>query len=77
VDVLSGAAELKSRGGFIIGIGSEPSDVFDAFIRVPDVGFANSIAEALPGQFLGYFAALARGYDPDRPRNLAKSVTVK
>jgi glucosamine--fructose-6-phosphate aminotransferase (isomerizing) len=77
VDVLSGAAELKSRGGFIIGIGSEQSDVFDAFIRVPDVGLANSIAEALPGQFLGYYAALARGNDPDRPRNLAKSVTVK
>ncbi len=77
VDVLSGAAELRSRGGFIIGVGSEPSEVFDAFVRVPDVGLANSIAEALPGQFLGYFAALARGCDPDRPRNLAKSVTVK
>lgn len=77
VDVLSGAAELKSRGGYIIGVGSDHSEVFDAFIRVPDVGFANSIAEAVPGQFLGYFAALARGYDPDRPRNLAKSVTVK
>lgn len=77
VDVLSGAAELRSRGGYIIGVGSEPSEVFDAFIRVPDVGLANAIAEAIPGQFLGYYAALARGYDPDRPRNLAKSVTVK
>jgi glucosamine--fructose-6-phosphate aminotransferase (isomerizing) len=38
---------------------------------------ASAICEAIPGQLLGYFAALARGNDPDRPRNLAKSVTVK
>ncbi len=40
-------------------------------------GIDNVIVEALPGQLLGYYAALARGNDPDRPRNLAKSVTVK
>lgn len=76
-DVLSGAAELKSRGGYIIGVGSTNDAIFDDFIPVPDVGLGNVIAEALPGQLLGYFAALARGNDPDRPRNLAKSVTVK
>jgi glucosamine--fructose-6-phosphate aminotransferase (isomerizing) len=76
-DVLSGAAELKSRGGFIIGVGSTNDAIFDDFIAVPDVGLGNVIAEALPGQLLGYFAALSRGNDPDRPRNLAKSVTVK
>jgi glucosamine--fructose-6-phosphate aminotransferase (isomerizing) len=76
-DVLSGAAELKSRGGFIIGVGSTGDSVFDEFIQVPDAGMASPICEAIPGQLLGYFAALARGNDPDRPRNLAKSVTVK
>ena len=76
-DVLSGAAELKSRGGFIIGVGSTDDSVFDEFIQIPDAGFASPIVEAVPGQLLGYFAALARGNDPDRPRNLAKSVTVK
>jgi glucosamine--fructose-6-phosphate aminotransferase (isomerizing) len=76
-DVLSGAAELKSRGGFIIGVGSTGDSVFDEFIQVPDAGMASAICEAIPGQLLGYFAALARGNDPDRPRNLAKSVTVK
>jgi glutamine---fructose-6-phosphate transaminase (isomerizing) len=76
-DVLSGAAELRSRGGYIIGIASTEDTVFDDFIEVPDVHLANVIVEALPGQLLGYFAALARGHDPDRPRNLAKSVTVK
>jgi glutamine---fructose-6-phosphate transaminase (isomerizing) len=76
-DVLSGAAELRSRGGYMIGVGSEPDPAFDDFITVPESGIANVIVEALPGQLLGYYAALARGNDPDRPRNLAKSVTVK
>ncbi|MEZ4563791.1 MAG: glutamine--fructose-6-phosphate transaminase (isomerizing) [Thermomicrobiales bacterium] len=76
-DVLTGAAELRSRGGYMIGVGSESDPAFDAFVRVPESGIANVIVEALPGQLLGYFAALARGNDPDRPRNLAKSVTVK
>lgn len=76
-DVISGAAELRSRGGYIIGIGSEADDAFDDFIQVRDVALGNVIAESLPGQYLGYFAAMARGNDPDRPRNLAKSVTVK
>jgi glucosamine--fructose-6-phosphate aminotransferase (isomerizing) len=76
-DILSGAAELRSRGGFIIGIANHNDPVFDEFIRIPDCGPATVIAEAVPGQLLGYHAALALGHDPDRPRNLAKSVTVK
>jgi glucosamine--fructose-6-phosphate aminotransferase (isomerizing) len=76
-DVLSGAAELRSRGGHIIGIGSTPDPVFADFVAIPDTGVSTPIVEAVPGQLFGYFAALARGNDPDRPRNLAKSVTVK
>jgi glucosamine--fructose-6-phosphate aminotransferase (isomerizing) len=76
-DVLSGAMELKSRGGYIIGIGSESDPVFDAFLPTPDVGDAAPLVNALPAQMLGYHAALLRGHDPDKPRNLAKSVTVK
>jgi glutamine---fructose-6-phosphate transaminase (isomerizing) len=76
-DALTGAAELKSRGGLIIGIGSTHDGVFDEFIEIPDAGFASPVVESVPGQLFGYFAALARGNDPDRPRNLAKSVTVK
>ena len=76
-DILSGAAELKSRGGHLIGVGSVEDPIFDDFIPVPDAGIANPLVEAIPGQLLGYFTALERGNDPDRPRNLAKSVTVK
>jgi glucosamine--fructose-6-phosphate aminotransferase (isomerizing) len=76
-DVLSGAAELKSRGGYIIGIGPRVDPVFDVHLPVPDVGDAAPIVNALPAQMLGYELALLRGNDPDKPRNLAKSVTVK
>ena len=76
-DSLSSASELRSRGGHMIGVGSRPDAIFDEFISVPAAGAASPIVEAVPSQLLGYAAALARGHDPDRPRNLAKSVTVK
>jgi glucosamine--fructose-6-phosphate aminotransferase (isomerizing) len=76
-DMVSSAMELRSRGGRIIGISSHDDAVFDDFIPIQDAGSANVLVEAIPSQLLGYYAALARGNDPDRPRNLAKSVTVK
>jgi glutamine---fructose-6-phosphate transaminase (isomerizing) len=76
-DILSSASELRSRGGYIIGVGSTLDEGFDEVIPVLPAGPASVIVESVPGQLLGYAAALARGHDPDRPRNLAKSVTVK
>jgi glucosamine--fructose-6-phosphate aminotransferase (isomerizing) len=76
-DILSGAMELRSRGGYIIGIGPDDDPVFDVHLPTPDVGDASPLVQALPAQMLGYHAALFRGNDPDKPRNLAKSVTVK
>jgi glucosamine--fructose-6-phosphate aminotransferase (isomerizing) len=76
-DVVSGAAELRSRGAHVIGVGSENDPVFDTFIYTPHAGIASPIAQAAVGQLLGYHVAIERGHDPDRPRNLAKSVTVK
>ena len=76
-DIISGAMELRARGGHIIGIGSEADPVFDDWLPTPDVGDAAPLVQALPAQMLGYHAALLRGNDPDKPRNLAKSVTVK
>jgi glucosamine--fructose-6-phosphate aminotransferase (isomerizing) len=75
--MISSAMELKARGGHIIGIGPECDPVFDAWLPTPDVGNAAPLVQALPAQMLGYHAALLRGNDPDKPRNLAKSVTVK
>ncbi|MCC7371861.1 MAG: glutamine--fructose-6-phosphate transaminase (isomerizing) [Chloroflexi bacterium] len=76
-DILSGAMEVKARGGKIIGIGPKHDEAFDFHIPVADLGEASGIVQAVPAQLLGYYLALLRGHDPDKPRNLAKSVTVK
>jgi glutamine---fructose-6-phosphate transaminase (isomerizing) len=76
-DILSGAMELKARGGLIIGISPEDEEVFDIHLPIADVGDASPLVMAPPAQLLGYHLALMRGLDPDKPRNLAKSVTVK
>lgn len=76
-ETISNAIEIKSRGGYIIGVGPKNNEVFDFFIKVPEVGNTNAIAQIIPIQILGYQLALLRGHDPDMPRNLAKSVTVK
>lgn len=75
--ILSGAEEIKARGGFIIGVSPFESEVWDEHIHVADVGEAASIVNAVPPQVLAYELAIRRGLDPDKPRNLAKSVTVK
>ena len=76
-DILSSAMEVKARGGLIIGISPRPEDAFDLHIPVADLGEASGLVQAVPAQLLGYYLALLRGHDPDKPRNLAKSVTVK
>lgn len=75
--IISNATEIKTRGGYIIGISPKNHPVFDRWIRVADVGVASIIPNVIPSQLLGYFLALEKGFDPDKPRNLAKSVTVK
>ena len=75
--IISNATEIKSRGGLIIGIGPKKSDIFDHWIEVVDVGVASLIPMVIPAQLFGYFLALEKGLDPDKPRNLAKAVTVK
>jgi glucosamine--fructose-6-phosphate aminotransferase (isomerizing) len=76
-DILSNAVQLKARGGFVIGVSPEPNEIFSEWIRVPDAGAAQAIVNVIPIQVLAYFLAVTRGKDPDMPRNLAKSVTVK
>lgn len=75
--ILSNATELKARGAYIIGIGPRNNELFDFFIKVRESEEANSICQIIPIQILAYQLALLRGFNPDKPRNLAKSVTVK
>ena len=76
-EILSNAAQVKARGGYLIGVGPEPNELFDEYLPVPDGGSASPLLTLVPMQMLAYYLARARGYDPDMPRNLAKSVTVK
>lgn len=77
-EIISNAQEVKARGGYIIGISPKPNPVFDTTITVDDVRDATLILQIVVAQQLAYQVALAKGLtDPDKPRNLAKSVTVK
>jgi glucosamine--fructose-6-phosphate aminotransferase (isomerizing) len=76
-DILSNAQELKSRGAFIIGISEKKDEVFDYWIKVLGPDKFSPILRIIPIQALSYYLAIMKGLDPDKPRNLAKSVTVK
>jgi glutamine---fructose-6-phosphate transaminase (isomerizing) len=77
-DTLSNAMEAKARGAFIIGLSDKNNEIFDEWIKIPKVEEKfYPLVSVVPLQLLAYYAAIARGKDPDRPRNLAKSVTVK
>jgi glucosamine--fructose-6-phosphate aminotransferase (isomerizing) len=75
--------EIKARGGQVIGIGNTPHDVFEEnfflkYIELPDIGtHLNSCLHLCAGQLLAYYCAVALGRNVDRPRALAKSVTVR
>jgi glutamine---fructose-6-phosphate transaminase (isomerizing) len=77
-DNIASAHEIKARGATIIGVSDEPNDVYDIFVRIPSVRDAlYPLLEVVPFQILAYYLALRKSVDPDYPRNLAKSVTVK
>jgi glucosamine--fructose-6-phosphate aminotransferase (isomerizing) len=76
-ETIANAIELRARGATIVGIAETRPGVFDFWIRVPDCNSAQAIVSVIPVQLLAYYLARARKLDPDMPRNLAKSVTVK
>ena len=76
-EILSSAAQLKARGGYTIGIAPFNALEFDRVIKTPDLGDLTIFPNIIVGQLLGYYLGIGRGADPDKPRNLAKSVTVK
>jgi glucosamine--fructose-6-phosphate aminotransferase (isomerizing) len=74
-EIISNAIEIKTRGGVLIGISSRENPVFDYFIKVPE-NF-EEIFGTVVMQLLSLKMAHKLGLNPDKPRNLAKSVTVK
>ncbi len=80
--VLSNIAEVKGRGGQVIAIANradgELRDLADAVLQVPETpAILSPLVTAIPLQLIAYHAAVVRGCDVDKPRNLAKSVTVE
>lgn len=75
-DIFSNAKEAESRGADIIGVGRKNMGDFKHFFEVPE-DENSEILEVAIFQLLAYRTAVKRGHNPDKPRNLAKSVTVK
>ena len=79
---VSNMVECKSRGASLMGLTTfgnysiEDTADFVVYIPKTDPHFAASLA-VVPLQLLGYYVSVARGLDVDKPRNLAKSVTVE
>lgn len=80
--MISNMAEVKARGAYIMGVTNygnyDMEDTADFTVYVPKTNpyFTTSLA-IIPLQLLGYYTTLAKGLDVDKPRNLAKSVTVE
>lgn len=80
--MISNMAEVKSRGAYLMGLTSygnyavEDTADFTSYIPRTDEHFAASLA-VIPLQLMGYYVSVAKGLDVDKPRNLAKSVTVE
>jgi glucosamine--fructose-6-phosphate aminotransferase (isomerizing) len=80
--MLSNISEVKARGGEVVAIATEGDDMIDRVadhvIRVPACPeILQPFITLIPLQILAYRTALALGRDPDKPRNLAKTVTVE
>jgi glucosamine--fructose-6-phosphate aminotransferase (isomerizing) len=80
--VVSNLEEIKARGGPIIAVAThgdeEIADRADDVVYIPDVPeYLQPLVAVVPLQLLAYYIALRRGCDVDKPRNLAKSVTVE
>ncbi len=79
---ISNIVEVKARGAFVMAVTSEGNKaiekVSDYVVYIPETTpcFANSLA-IIPLQLFAYYVAVGRGCDVDKPRNLAKSVTVE
>lgn len=75
--ILANAMEVRARGAFVIGVSNENNPVFDYYFEVKDTGASSIIPNIVFAQLLSYFLSVKKGLNPDKPRNLAKSVVVR
>jgi glutamine---fructose-6-phosphate transaminase (isomerizing) len=76
--ILASAHEVKARNAKVIGISDKPSEIYDYWVKIPSAApDLYPLLEIIPVQLLAYYLAIEKNVNPDYPRNLAKSVTVK
>jgi glucosamine--fructose-6-phosphate aminotransferase (isomerizing) len=77
-DSMANLMEAKARGAYVVGVSNAQSMIFDDSIKISYCEeILYPLVTTIPLQLLAYYSAIARGFNPDQPRNLAKSVTVK
>lgn len=90
-NMLNSIAEVNARGGFTIVIANKDNELYKEWIEVPEISIVNKstqtkkranqslmpLISVIPAQLITCYIAMQNGYDVDKPRNLAKSVTVK
>lgn len=77
-DTLSNVYEIKARNAIIVGVSNVNNNKYDEWIKIPKAkDLVYPLLEVIPLQLLAYYTAVKRESNPDYPRNLAKSVTVK
>jgi len=77
-ETMNNTMEAKSRGAYVIALSDRENEIYDFWVKIPKVNeLLYPMITVIPLQLLAYYMAVSRGKDPDKPRNLAKSVTVK
>lgn len=76
-DVINAINQVKARGATVVGISTKSHEKFDYHVQVPDLGETSAIMNIIPLQVLSYYMAVELKNNVDKPRNIAKSVTVK
>jgi len=76
-DVLNAVYQIKARGAEAICVGNIKDSLFDHTVFIPSISSTSAITNIVPLQLLAYYIGVALGNDIDKPRHIAKSVTVK
>jgi glutamine---fructose-6-phosphate transaminase (isomerizing) len=77
-EALHNIHEIKARGATVLAISDKNNDIYDYWIQLPKIDeYLYPLIEVIPLQIISYLMAISKKVDPDYPRNLAKSVTVK
>ena len=80
-DMVSSLSQIKARNAYIVLLTNCRSSIdvgkIDIIVDLPDEGLMSSYYAVFAGQLIAYYIAIAKGYNPDKPRHLSKELTTK